>query len=1260
MFLFLILGGSVRRPDARISVSVFAPWIDTPWLEHMTLFVGSYGSDVAFAFLKRIASVPQSQNNREAVWSVALDIIPPDAVPLAQTLLDFKFFLPRVEMFRRLAATAAGDNFGDILIIGENPKFDYPGPFISRDTLPHTYTFDIQFGKTSTFLYANLHNQSVLNYVVALIEEKAQFILRPIPPVGCLSATLRGYGAEVRPVDAPPDFNASIPYQTFRQETFEPQLGWLREPIPDYRLMNLSSIDNINARFVTFVSKYRNVSLPELLRDMTNNWPLFVQILAGIEPDLAATGELLNELQDKRDFILLNGRLITMKNLDVFTFLETYLEENTLRQLFQRVLNVQTDEIFRTPTSIEASYVLDFRTEAMVWFNDIETDPVCANWSTDMRDLVQSPDEVIHVRKNLAHVVCYLDPSTPDNLFAIYRLTNFIEEGLPVRLGVVPFFEVGHPLTRKVAFAFHHIADYNSRDALQWLISVLLEAGLNHTSQSWNEMTEAHFASKYAQVTSRSVDWDELHNLYVPTSQEFGRIRRAHDYFKFARVKRGSVMMNGKPLSLTNGIQGLYSQVRSMLVGIGKLAARQGVSNVTDIDLMGLLSENYLVVPSIDAEQVAQSLMGIGLTKLGYSKLKEFVKIINELEWCDMDEPDATSFWIYFGPENDVLDEFIDESHCALTRFAKNPVKLRDFLELTENETFLIVNGRIYPEIVIENMSQLRSIDRWSMEFVWNYCNQFRNALKTPLAQMIFACLLIDWRESGIIREASDEYLWSQDYPILFKSQNQHGVKVDFIANPFSRDFQRFTDFLCYLESHNLCSFRFLVLPSPNVSYVDNALGVFYRGPQPKNTLIFSGLDDRVTWAVQPIVPSSWLIDLSQTTFDVDCFTIQDRPEHAEFLLTNVLAEGKCVVPGKQMVDGVDISVFSQSGKVVTQPVISATNGYWQLALTPGEFPVELASDLSRRFYDMRTSIVSISTFARREFLLRPELREGVTRIDFSIANFSHNELNILSVASGRFQEHLLKITILSILRTAKAKVTFWIIQYFPSAKLKAMMRTMAIDYGFDYKLLSYSWPAWLRTQGDKSKAEAIVRLLFIDLVLPFDLDRIIFVEPGQVVRTDLTELMYMDMGSFPYALVKFCDGAPGVPKHWDTTFWRHYLRNRSYYSSSLFVLNLPQYRQLSMGEWVRYVYQEMSADPWNFDQLENDILNFLQDRQAVISLPPEWGWCSSLCPMESMAKAMVVRVCEPPGGKPRDFGFLRRNLPEWRFLEDLAFKIDQ
>jgi hypothetical protein len=40
----------------------------------------------------------------------------------------------------------------------------------------------------------------------------------------------------------------------------------------------------------------------------------------------------------------------------------------------------------------------------MVWFNDIETDAMCENWSTDMRDLVQSHEEVIHVRKNLAQL----------------------------------------------------------------------------------------------------------------------------------------------------------------------------------------------------------------------------------------------------------------------------------------------------------------------------------------------------------------------------------------------------------------------------------------------------------------------------------------------------------------------------------------------------------------------------------------------------------------------------------------------------------------------------------------------------------------------------------------------------------------------------------------------------------------------------------------------------------------------------------------
>jgi hypothetical protein len=82
-------------------------------------------------------------------------------------------------------------------------------------------------------------------------------------------------------------------------------------------------------------------------------------------------------------------------------------------------------------------------------------------------------------------------------------------------------------------------------------------------------------------------------------------------------------------------------------------------------------------------------------------------------------------------------------------------------------------------------------------------------------------------------------------------------------------------------------------------------------------TLIFSGLDDRVTLAVQPVVPSSWFVDLVQATFDVDDFTVRDRPEHAEFFLKNILVEGKCVVPGKQMVEGVDIGVFSPLGSVI-------------------------------------------------------------------------------------------------------------------------------------------------------------------------------------------------------------------------------------------------------------------------------------------------------------------------------------------------------
>lgn len=54
--------------------------------------------------------------------------------------------------------------------------------------------------------------------------------------------------------------------------------------------------------------------------------------------------------------------------------------------------------------------------------------------------------------------------------------------------------------------------------------------------------------------------------------------------------------------------------------------------------------------------------------------------------------------------------------------------------------------------------------------------------------------------------------------------------------------------------------------------------------------------------------------------------------------------------------------------------------------------------------------------------------------------------------------------------------------------------------------LVSYKWPAWLRRQTEKQRIIWGYKILFLDVLFPLDVDRIIYVDADQV-RIDLHPL---------------------------------------------------------------------------------------------------------------------------------------------------------
>lgn len=106
----------------------------------------------------------------------------------------------------------------------------------------------------------------------------------------------------------------------------------------------------------------------------------------------------------------------------------------------------------------------------------------------------------------------------------------------------------------------------------------------------------------------------------------------------------------------------------------------------------------------------------------------------------------------------------------------------------------------------------------------------------------------------------------------------------------------------------------------------------------------------------------------------------------------------------------------------------------------------------------------------------------------------------------------------LSVMKHTKSSVKFWFIENFLSPTFLKFLPQMAEKYGFEYELVTYKWPSWLRAQTEKQRIIWAYKILFLDVLFPMDLDKVIFVDADQIVRTDMKELVDLDLEGHVYA----------------------------------------------------------------------------------------------------------------------------------------------
>ena len=132
----------------------------------------------------------------------------------------------------------------------------------------------------------------------------------------------------------------------------------------------------------------------------------------------------------------------------------------------------------------------------------------------------------------------------------------------------------------------------------------------------------------------------------------------------------------------------------------------------------------------------------------------------------------------------------------------------------------------------------------------------------------------------------------------------------------------------------------------------------------------------------------------------------------------------------------------------------------------------------------------------------------------YSQKNETKNEemIHVFSVASGHLYERFLKIMMLSVTKTTNSKVTFWILENYISPQFKSDFIPIfkeKFKEKVNVEMVTYQWPSWLHAQTEKQRIIWAYKILFLDVLFPVDVKRIIFVDADLIVRSDLKEVSF-------------------------------------------------------------------------------------------------------------------------------------------------------
>ncbi len=569
------------------------------------------------------------------------------------------------------------------------------------------------------------------------------------------------------------------------------------------------------------------------------------------------------------------------------------------------------------------------------------------------------------------------------------------------------------------------------------------------------------------------------------------------------------------------------------------------------------------------------------------------------------------------------------------------------------------------------------------------------------------------WEATSTVRMALYDQWNSTHTAIVTGDPDTASIQIVAAIDPASEIVQRWVPILKVVSELDGVNLRLFMNPREHVQALP--IKRFYRhvleakpsfdedGSLHNLRAHFEGIPKDALLNLAMDVPASWLVAPKECTYDLDNIKLSSLPNGANidavYELENILIEGHSRdVTTTPPPRGVQLVLGTEKTPHTADTIIMANLGYFQFKANPGFWKIKLQAGRSQQIFnidsigskgyspqpgDESTEIALMSFQGKTLFprlsrkpgqetedVLEEGLKAGSARAylskglkltqsilsDVGLATPKRQaDINIFSVASGHLYERMLSIMMLSVMRHTTHSVKFWFIAQFLSPRFKDSLPVLAAEYGFEYELVTYKWPHWLRAQTEKQREIWGYKILFLDVLFPLQLDKVIFVDADQIVRADMHELVTRDLHGAPYAFVPMCDSRVEMEgfRFWKQGYWKSFLRGLPYHISALYVVDLRRFRQMAAGDRLRQQYHQLSADPQSLSNLDQDLPNHMQMHLPIHSLPQEWLWCETWCDDESLGVAKTIDLCNNPLTKEPKLERARRQVPEWSVYDE-------